>query len=72
MKIEIIVTVAVALYLLVAVPMYFLNEQSLAQCAEACSAEGFDQAISAAAGAKGLECRCLDSNTRLEKVVTIA
>ena len=72
MRLGTIAIIVIGVYLAVSLPLYFLNEQSLAECSNACSEEGYDLAIAAVSTGQGLECRCVDSNTRLEKNIIIS
>lgn len=70
MKIIRILAIIVIMYLVVSLPLYFLNQQAIEKCSKECKKEGYDIVISATfVGQK--ECRCLDSLTRKEKILAI-
>jgi len=71
MKLEKVLIACVALYLIVAIPLYLENNRLVGKCYGACEAEGFNIVISATPGEKGVQCWCMDSYSRNEKEVII-
>lgn len=71
MKLEKIAVLCIVAYLAIALPLYILNQQAVKQCQPACEENGFDIVISAAIAGEKIRCNCLDSVTRLEKIVEL-
>ena len=65
---EKIVIVCICIYLAAALPLYVFNQQLTKKCLPACEEAGCDIVISAAVSGEKIECRCLDSIIRQEKI----
>jgi hypothetical protein len=65
---EKLLVILVAVYLIIAIPLYLLNEQQVATCYPVCEAEGLDIVISVVTDqATGKEmCRCMSSTERTD------
>ena len=72
MKWEKIAIVVVLCYLLIAIPLYFFNQQTVKECEFACAKEKYDLVISASIIEQNIECKCFDSFTRKEKDIVIS
>jgi len=71
MNLEKALVACVCVYLAISLPLYVFNQQAARQCQPACEEIGGDIVISAAVFADKIECRCLDSIIRQEKIVSI-
>jgi len=72
MRLEKILALSIALYLAIALPMHFFNSQSVQQCEQACSEQGYNVVLNATATGEEIECRCFDSFSRFEKYIKIS
>ncbi len=66
-----IFALGVVLYLALALPMYYLNEEAVEKCRPACSKEGFDEVIGATHSSQGVQCRCFNTISTKERYVTV-
>jgi hypothetical protein len=70
MRWERIMAICVCAYLAVSLPLWLFSQEAARQCQPACEEAGCDIVLSAAVFEDRVECRCLDSITRQERIAT--